>query len=124
MWGYRSVRWRWWGSVAARFDDVANWLPARITAVLLGPVPWPAGHARPVGRLARTAAVTSSPNAGWPMAAVALRWDLRLAKPGAYTLNPTGRVPVDGDIAQNIAAVRRAALLAAIGAAVCGRATT
>ncbi|CAN5788855.1 adenosylcobinamide-phosphate synthase CbiB [soil metagenome] len=116
MWGYRAAQWRWWGMAAARLDDVANWLPARATAVLLAPT-WS------VRQLAPTARLTSSPNAGWPMAAVALRWGLRLAKPGVYTLNPGGRTPADADVDRVVAAVRWAATVAAVGAAVCGRQT-
>ncbi|MBW3605136.1 MAG: adenosylcobinamide-phosphate synthase CbiB [Actinobacteria bacterium] len=114
MWGYRTESWRWWGAAAARADDVANWLPARATAVLLAPT-------RDLRRVASAASVTASPNAGWPMAAVAVRWDLRLRKPGVYVVNPTGRTPGDADVDRAITAIRAAATAAAIGASVCGR---
>lgn len=32
MWGYRTPRLRYFGWAAARLDDLANWLPARLTA--------------------------------------------------------------------------------------------
>lgn len=84
-WGYRGA-WEWKGKWAAIADDVLNWLPSRITAMLLG------GFLR-FGRLRIEAARTPSPNGGWPMGALALGLGIRLSKPGAYVLNPTGRSP-------------------------------
>lgn len=90
MWGYRG-KWEWAGKWAALVDDVLNYFPARITAVLLcllGPKPGAALRALP-GEAKRT----PSPNSGWPMAALALTQKIRLGKPGVYTLNPTGPAP-------------------------------
>lgn len=85
MWGYRG-RWEWAGKWAARADDVLSWLPARITALLLsvvrGGLSW--------ATLRREARRTPSPNSGWPMAAMALALDVRLGKPGVYTLHAQG----------------------------------
>jgi adenosylcobinamide-phosphate synthase len=96
LWGYRSERWRHAGAVAARADDLANLLPARLTAAALL-----VGAPREVWcRLPVEARRTPSPNAGWPMAAVALRLGLRLAKPGVYVLNRGGREPGGADVAR------------------------
>jgi len=98
MWGYPAERngrvWTWAGQWAARADDVLGWLPARLTALLL----WPAALHPGKGfenarRLRAEARRTASPNSGWPMAAVALRLQVRLGKPGVYTLNASGREP-------------------------------
>lgn len=106
MWGYRGARggrvWEQAGKWAARADDVLSWLPARLTALLIAiahrGMAWEA--------LRREARRTASPNSGWPMAAMALALDVRLGKPGAYTLNPQARspLPADGRQAQAIAA--------------------
>lgn len=93
MWGYPGMRggryWQWAGKWAARADDVLSWLPARITALLLV---WGAQGLRlSMSTLARQARKTPSPNSGWPMAAMALVLDVRLAKPGVYTLHSKGR---------------------------------
>lgn len=114
MWGYRTPPWTWWGRPAARLDDVANWVPARLTAVALRPGCGPR-------RLARIARATPSPNAGWPMAAAALRWDVRLGKPGVYVLHPDGRAPRSVDIAEAVTAVGRIAAVAALAAGALAR---
>jgi adenosylcobinamide-phosphate synthase len=114
MWGYRTATWEWRGKAAARADDLANWWPARLTAMLLAPG---AG----VARIARAASVTASPNAGWPMAALALRLGVRLRKPGAYTLHPGGRSTRARDVGSAIRAVRHATVAATAGAALAAR---
>jgi adenosylcobinamide-phosphate synthase len=115
MWGYRTARWRHAGMVAARADDLLNLVPARLTAVALAP-------GRVPGRLGPDARRTTSPNAGWPMAALALRLDIRLAKPGTYLINPAGRPPTAADTAAALRLVsRRGWALIAICALLAGR---
>ncbi len=93
MWGYRGS-WEWAGKWAAVADDLLSWLPARLTALaLLG---WRPGLLRTLAQEARR---TPSPNSGWPMAAMALRLDVRLAKPGVYTLNAAGVAPTTAHLA-------------------------
>ena len=106
MWGYPSWRgqgaqrryWQWAGKWAARADDVLNWLPARITTALIAVVvrglSWTA--------LRRDAAVTPSPNGGWPMGAMAQTLGVRLGKPGVYVLNPQGVVPVSTHVRRSV----------------------
>ena len=119
MWGYRGERqgrdWTWAGRWAARADDGLSWLPARLTAALLGlcsrSVAW---H-----RLPAQARQTESPNSGWPMAAMALALGVQLSKPGVYCLNPSGRRPQAADTARALQLARRVvwglALLAGTG---------
>lgn len=104
MWGYRDER-EWCGKWAARADDLLSWLPARLTALLLRPPS--------LRGLLREARRTPSPNSGWPMAAMALRLDRRLGKPGVYTLHGAGQPVQPGDLA---AAHRVAAWAVAAGA--------
>lgn len=105
MWGYRDAR-EWLGKPAARLDDLLNWIPARITAALLL-----AADPRRAGAGARTAwadaSKTDSPNAGWPMAAMAGLLGVTLAKPGHYSLG-TGPEPQGRDIAPAWAICQRA----------------
>lgn len=89
MWGYPEHGAR--GAFAARADDLLNLLPARLTGLLLCPPRlWP--------RLLEEARKTPSPNAGYPMAALALRLGVRLRKQGAYALNPLAPSPTPQDL--------------------------
>lgn len=107
MWGYRDHR-EWFGKWAARADDVLSWIPARITALaLIGLRP------QALLRLVTEAARTPSPNSGWPMAAMALRLNLRLAKPGVYALNSEGGAAQGADLLRAASLARRAMLGAA-----------
>lgn len=105
MWGYRG-RWEWAGKWAARADDVLAWVPARLTAALL----WRPGVG--LAQLANEARLTPSPNGGWPMAAMALRLGVRLAKPGVYVLHAAGAAAQ----ARHTTTALRAARNAAAGA--------
>jgi adenosylcobinamide-phosphate synthase len=93
VWGYRTARWEYAGKVAARADDVLNVIPSRLTGLAL------AGTRVRLRDLRREARNTPSPNAGWPMAATALRLGIRLGKAGTYTLNTQGRPPTHADLA-------------------------
>lgn len=77
--GHREERWRAFGWAAARFDDLANWIPARLSGLLLC---FAAGGGWRI--LWRDARKHASPNAGWPEAAMAGALGLRLAGPIAY----------------------------------------
>lgn len=102
MWGYRGLRagadWTWAGKWAARADDVLSWIPARLTALLIGM----AAYRLPLARLRHDARRTPSPNSGWPMAAMALALDVRLGKPGQYVLNGEAAEPLLGDTARAV----------------------
>jgi adenosylcobinamide-phosphate synthase len=77
--GHREPRWRAFGWAAARIDDGANLIPARLGAALIciaGGGGW-----RVMRRDARRHA---SPNAGWTEAAMAGALGIRLAGPVAY----------------------------------------
>ncbi|MFI4936862.1 MAG: adenosylcobinamide-phosphate synthase CbiB [Caulobacterales bacterium] len=87
MIGYRGT-YEYLGKAAARLDDLCNLLPARLTAWLLllsGRIA--GGDWRDGWRMARRDhGRTESPNAGWPMAAMAGLLRVRLEKAGHYAL--------------------------------------
>jgi adenosylcobinamide-phosphate synthase len=77
--GHREDRWRAFGWAAARTDDLANLIPARISAVALAIAGYGGWRT-----MLRDADKHASPNAGWPEAAMAGALGLRLAGPIAY----------------------------------------
>lgn len=68
MLGYRSERYEWFGKFAARLDDVANFIPARLTALLMVLV---TGSRRGLRFVFKFGNRHKSPNAGYPEAALA-----------------------------------------------------
>jgi adenosylcobinamide-phosphate synthase len=87
MIGHRTSRHLHLGRVSAWLDDAANWLPARLSALLLliAAVTVPGLHAGAGWRaIWRDARHHRSPNAGWPEAAMAGCLGLRLAGPRRY----------------------------------------
>jgi adenosylcobinamide-phosphate synthase len=76
MIGYRTPRYEAFGWAAARLDDVLNFIPARLTALLIAPMQ--------ITKIGPDARLHRSPNAGWPEAAMALRLDIALSGPRTY----------------------------------------
>ena len=81
MVGYRTQRYREFGCVAAHLDDAANYLPARITALMMLIVSWRFGLLPFVTWYGRQ---QSSPNSGYPEAALAGILDCRFGGPHIY----------------------------------------
>lgn len=68
MWGYKNDRYLLFGRVAARIDDVANFIPARLTALLMALV---VGRKEALSYVHRYGRKHTSPNSGYPEAALA-----------------------------------------------------
>jgi adenosylcobinamide-phosphate synthase len=109
MVGYRG-RYEYLGKVPARLDDLLNIAPARLTGLLIVAAAALCGaDARQAWRaMWRDHATTDSPNAGYPMAAIAGALGVRLEKAGHYCLNAGGRAPTAED-------VRRASWVVGVG---------
>jgi adenosylcobinamide-phosphate synthase len=119
MIGHRSERHEAFGWAAARIDDIANVVPARLTGLLFGltgPAPRDA-----LLCMVRDARHHRSPNAGWPEAAMAGALGVRLCGPRSYQgeladerwLNGSARDPAAADISRALDAYVRAMLTVA-----------
>jgi adenosylcobinamide-phosphate synthase len=81
MVGYRNPRYEQFGKFAARLDDVANLVPARLTAGLLAAL---GGSGRAFQFIWRFGNQHKSPNAGYPEAALAGVLNCRFGGPNYY----------------------------------------
>jgi adenosylcobinamide-phosphate synthase len=111
MIGYHG-RYEHLGKFAARLDDILNFIPARLAALLLVL----AAALKRNGRRAWQAVIagrarTESPNAGWPMAAMAGALNTRLEKPGHYRLGDAGAAPAPETITRAVKSFLTAATL-------------
>ncbi|KQS68664.1 cobalamin biosynthesis protein [Modestobacter sp. Leaf380] len=115
MVGHRSERYARFGWASARADDVANWVPARLTAaVTVAVAPLVGGSAREALRVwRRDGAAHPSPNSGRCEAAAAGALGVRLGGTNVYGARvehrPTlgdGAPPVRADVARAVALSR------------------
>ncbi|KAL7497572.1 hypothetical protein ACHAWT_005776 [Skeletonema menzelii] len=99
--GYRG-KYEWFGKPSARLDDVINYIPARITTLLLA-----LSASVTIGRKRAWKGLQNawkdqhqceSPNAGWPMACFAGLLGVKLNKEGVYCLGASGKEPAPVDI--------------------------
>ena len=102
--GHREPRWRMFGWAAARADDFANLIPARLAGLLLAV----AGRGG-MSVMWRDASKHASPNAGWPEAAMAGALRIRMGGLATYDgvqherpVFGDGRAAVAGDLARGL----------------------
>jgi adenosylcobinamide-phosphate synthase len=102
--GHREPRWRMFGWAAARADDVANLIPARLAGLVLVSV-----ARRGAWVMWRDASKHASPNAGWPEAAMAGALSIRLGGAATYDgvqherpVFGVGPEPVTRDLARGL----------------------
>ncbi len=120
MIGHRTPRHEAFGWAAARIDDVANLIPARLTGLLFAATSGRFRHA--TGLMMRDAKLHRSPNAGWPEAAMAAALSIRLSGPRAYGdrianepwVNEAAPDPTAADLLRGIKLYRRAMAVLAV----------
>jgi adenosylcobinamide-phosphate synthase len=84
LFGHRSERHRFFGWAAARIDDVANFLPARLTGLLFVVLAGSTQRSQALSCMWQEARHHRSINAGWPEAAMAGALGVRLCGPRFY----------------------------------------
>jgi len=113
MIGYRTDRYGEFGWASARFDDLLNWIPARVSGVLICAVH---GSTDAVRVMLANAPLHRSPNAGWPEAATAAVLGVAISGPRTYDgqmttdpfVNPDGNRYLNArDIDRAVAAIWR-----------------
>ena len=99
MVGHKTERYAEFGWASAKLDDVVNWIPARLTALLIAGASFLVRRADPEaawGTTLRDAKKHASPNAGWPEAAFAGALGFSLGGPRDYD-GKTHDLPAFGD---------------------------
>ena len=88
MWGYRNEEFEQLGKFPARLDDLLNWLPARMAGWLIVASAWLVGEnsRQATKTMPNQHNQTTSPNAGWTMAAAAGALEVTLTKQDTYQL--------------------------------------
>ncbi len=81
MIGYRTQRYKDFGCWAAHIDDIANWIPARLTAAIMVTV---AGRPQLLAFVWRNGRRHASPNSGYPEAALSGILNCRFGGPHYY----------------------------------------
>ena len=112
MVGYHG-RYEYIGRVAARLDDLVNLVPARLTAAFLVAVAFLIGGSglRALRGAWRDHFRTESPNAGWPMAAMAGALGVELHKVDHYRLGLGGIACQPAHVSAAVHLARGAAVL-------------
>jgi adenosylcobinamide-phosphate synthase len=98
MLGYRTEELRNLGWASAKLDDLANWVPARMSLPIIAAARLPRAK-ETIETALRDHARTPSPNSGWPMAAAAGALGIRLEKPGVYVVGEGEADPSTKDLA-------------------------
>ena len=117
MIGHRSARHEAFGWASARFDDLINLVPARLSGLLIALVSGKIFAA--LRTMRRDARLHRSPNAGWPESALLAALGVALAGPRHYGdrvvndpfINASGGTALPDDVARALRVFLAACLL-------------
>ncbi|MGB9844803.1 cobalamin biosynthesis protein [Methanothermobacter tenebrarum] len=95
MVGYKDEQNRSIGWFPAKTDDILNYIPARITGLLIVAAAFilRMDWKKSLKTMLRDSKLTPSPNSGYPMAAAAGALNIRLEKPGVYIIGDENNEP-------------------------------
>ncbi len=112
MIGYRGD-YEYLGKFAARLDDAANFIPARLAALIIVISAWISRNSPSQAWyiMLRDHNKTQSPNAGWTMSAIAGALGVQLEKTGCYILGNNHRALSANTIDTSLRIITIAALL-------------
>jgi adenosylcobinamide-phosphate synthase len=110
MIGYKTRGLKEIGFAGARLDDLANFIPARLSIIPIA-LARPARAGAAIRAALRYHKATPSPNSGWPMAACAGALNIRLEKPGYYVLLDEGAEPQTSDVPRALGLMQTAIAL-------------
>ena len=99
MLGYKNEQLEYFGKSAARLDDALNFIPARLTAVLLFGIFLGSKKDAWQGLIVASKLQTPSPNGTWTMGMVAGGLNIKLEKKDVYVLNRSGQAASHKSIA-------------------------
>ena len=97
MIGYKTQELKELGYAGAKLDDLANFIPARLSILIMA-LAWPSRAGARLQAALKYHSATPSPNSGWPMSACAGALGIRLEKPEYYVLLEEGKVPDTKDV--------------------------
>ena len=115
MIGYKKPPYQQLGFVPARVDDFLNYVPARISALIIALV---SNNPATTLRCALKEHIkTPSPNSGWPISATACALGITLEKPDTYILNNEAATPEPECITQAITLIKKATVVSIVAVA-------
>ncbi|MCJ7444187.1 MAG: cobalamin biosynthesis protein [Methanotrichaceae archaeon] len=110
MLGYKDKGLKELGFAPAKMDDLANFLPARLSIFFIA-LANPKRAKDAISTALRYHKATPSPNSGWPMSACSGSLNVRLEKPGYYVLLEEGKEPQTSDIQRALEVIGLASAL-------------
>jgi adenosylcobinamide-phosphate synthase len=116
MVGYKKEPFKELGYASARLDDIANWVPARLSLLFIFIASIFFG--KPIGAVRtciRDHGKTASPNSGWSMAAVSGAVGVRLEKVGYHVLGAEYAQPQPFHINRTVSIIGISSLLVVAG---------
>lgn len=113
MFGYRDPGLKDFGWASAKMDTILNFLPARLTVLLIAVSAWMLGEdwREAFGCAIEEGSKTPSLNAGWPMAAAAGALNVRLVKRDEYVLGHGNPAPSTDHALRALGIMKTSAIL-------------